>query len=678
MNYDDSQAVQDFKMGGVFSRLKIGYQERPSQIDMVRVVVECIREGRSAVIEAPTGTGKSFAYLDPIVHEASKAEKVTVISTSNKALQAQIFDKDIPFIQTNVHDFKAALLKGMNNFLCLERLEEFKQEWPMLIDADFQRLEIELRNKSGDFEKLSRQHDVQLKINGHTDECIGKDCSQYADCFYYKMKEAAKNASVIVTNHTILLMDIALGGRLLPAYDVLVIDESHNLEKEAQEVFSAKITVGRFLSLANNQLVKDVTNPSDLDEVKAETSELFENVSDLFSHSPKDKITLSNAFLESIEETSSNLAGLIKGLSYAFDEEVKNLTGLFIDDEDFESTLKSLGKATREKAAKYRKLHDRALKLARDVRDVCTIESNEYAYYASRKKNKQGKDVFELACTPLNVSQILGERLFNGGKIIICTSATITSANSKSIDTFNSFTDRVGMEPDISKALPSVFDYQKNALFYFPTDIAQPIWNKEESQIRYEKEIAARMQQLVEYSGGRAFLLFTSNKMMNAVHRQLRVPYPVLKQGDLPKSEMIRRFKQEPSVLLGVASFWEGVDIAGEALSLLVIDKLPFEPPDDPIGQGTVNLIKQRMGNEWEEYIIPRVIIKLKQGVGRLIRTNTDRGVVAILDERLYKKRYGKQIRASLPPAPITSDINNVANFFGIEVEQEWDEAIGW
>ena len=509
-------------------------------------------------------------------------------------------------------------------------------------------------------------------INGHTDECIGKDCGQYANCFYYKMKDQAKEAKVIVTNHTTLLMDIALGGRILPNYDVLVIDEAHNIEKEAQEVFSAKVTQGRFVSLTSNELVTAVAKESNLQNIKDNASRLFKSVSSLFENSIKDKVILSKNFLENVEYTSSILTRLVVNLSQVFREETENLVCKSMDDEDFESTLKGLNKETRIKAAKYRKLHERSSKLARDVEEICTFSSYAYAHYASRKKNKRGEDVFEIACTPLDVSNILGEKLFD--VTTICTSATLASTP----DNFDSFNKSTGMNPDISKTLPSVFNYKDNALFYFPSDIAQPKWNDEISQRRYEQEIADRMQSLVEISQGRAFLLFTSNKMMNAVHRQLHVPYPILKQGDLPKQEMIKRFKLQPSVLLGVASFWEGVDIAGDALSLVVIDKLPFEPPDDPIQSGTVNLIKMKGGNEWEEYIIPRLIIKLKQGVGRLIRTNTDRGVVAILDQRLHTKRYGKQIKASLPPAIKTSDIRNVAQFFGVEIEENWGDVISW
>lgn len=618
----ESRVVSILENGGLLSQKLPNYQERRAQIIMARTIEECIARGESTVIEAATGTGKSLGYLLPAV----LSNRITVISTANKALQAQIFDKDIPFVQMNIKQFEAALLKGMNNFLCLDKLEKYRQEWPWLDDSELSELVAALTARGGDFEKLDYQSELQPKINGESEECPGrKKCSHGEDCFYYKMRDKVKDATVIVTNHTMLLLDAELGGKILPPFDVLVIDEAHKLEEEAQKCFSTKITQGRFKSLLNRKLVKKVVKTQDLEEIKKQVGKLFDDV-----RFPKDKTIITETI-----QSGVILSGLLHNLSTV----LKNQEG-----------------------TDYTKLSERALRLALDTSVVCTVKSSEDVHFVEKKKD----DSLEIARYPLNVSTLLYENLFSAHKRVIATSATLSTNNNKNVETFDFFVKRTGIQPQVQKVLPSVFDYRSNALFYIPRDIAQPSQDSEKSQRYYDWMIATRMQKLVELSHGRAFLLFTSNRAMEAVYKQLDVPYPLLKQGDLPKPEMVKRFKQEPSVLLGVASFWEGVDVAGDMLSLVVIDKLPNDPPD-PIHDGIKNLINMAEGNKyagWNNYSLPRAIIKLKQGVGRLIRTDTDTGVMAILDQRLYTQAYGKQILASLPPAVRTSNIDDVASFF--------------
>lgn len=619
---NESRVVSILENGGLLSQKRKGYQERRAQIIMARTIEECIARGESAVIEAATGTGKSLGYLLPAV----LSNRITVISTANKALQAQLFGEDIPFVQMNIKQFEAALLKGMNNFLCLDKLEKYRQEWHELDDSKLSELVAAVTARGGDFEKLDYQSELQPKINGESEECPGrKKCSHGEACFYYKMRDKVKDATVIVTNHTMLLLDAELGGKILPPFDVLVIDEAHKLEEEAQKCFSTKITQGRFKSLLNRKLVKRVVEAKDLEEIKKQVGKLFDDV-----RFPKEKTIITETIQSGII-----LSGLLHNLSTV----LKNQEGI-----------------------DYTKLSERALRLALDTSVVCTVKPSEDVHFVERKKD----DSLEIARYPLNVSTLLYDNLFSAHKRVIATSATLSTNNNKNVETFDFFVKRTGMQPQVQKVLPSVFDYQSNALFYIPRDIAQPMRDNEKSQRYYDWMISTRMQKLVELSRGRAFLLFTSNRAMEAVYKQLDVPYPILKQGDLPKPEMVKRFKQEPSVLLGVASFWEGVDVAGDMLSLVVIDKLPNDPPD-PIHDGIKNLMSMQEGNKyagWNNYSLPRAIIKLKQGVGRLIRSDTDTGVMAILDQRLHTQGYGKQILASLPPAVRTSNIDDVASFF--------------
>jgi len=638
--------IADFEDGGELSKRLPNYQPRASQVEMARIVTSHIEESKSACIEAPTGTGKSLSYLIPAV----RAGKKTVISTAKIALQEQIYNKDIPFVQEHIQDFTAVLLKGMGNFLCLDRLETYRQE---TFDSETLENLVEKLGDHGDFEKLPFRSDLQMKINGNLEECTSKDCQFYDNCHYYNTKREAENADVIVINHTMLALNIALGGRILPKFDVLIIDEAHELEERTREFLSIKVTRGRYISLINNKKVQKAVDAKDLIAVNTQATELFDSILNHLGDYERQKVLIrelnGDKLIEALGKVRSQLQAEQEN-----EEHYSNNASLEIDEKE----------ASKKAAADYKKLVERTFNLQLATMKVCSACNQEEIRLISKLDDSK----LEIACCPIDMSKLIKEKLFDKHETIICTSATLCAYPGN----FDFFVKRVGMEPNLTKTLPHVFDYRENALLYVPKDIKQPEWNNQRDQARYEQEVADRMQQLVEYSGGRAFLLFTSNKMMNVVHDRLRVPYPLLKQGSLTKSEMIRQFREKPSVLLGVASFWEGVDIQGDALSLVAIDKIPFTVPSDPIYQGIINLIKRKGGNEWNDYNIPYVTIKLKQGVGRLIRSNSDRGVIAILDQRLHTKGYGKQILASLPPATRTTNIADVDRFF--HPENRWNE----
>jgi Rad3-related DNA helicase len=658
--------MNDFEEGGTLSQRLPWYQPRASQREMARIVTNHIGEAKSAVIEAPTGTGKSLAYLIPAVRSGKK----TIISTAKIALQEQIFYKDIPFVQKHIQDFKAVILKGMGNFLCLDRLKAYREE-----NQDSKELDDleEALLGHGDFEKLSFRSNLQPKINGNLEECTGKDCPFYKDCFYYSIKREAKEADVIVINHTMLALDIALGGRLLPACDVLIIDEAHELEERTREFLSIKVTIGRFVSLYKNKHVRSAISHNDLDAMRNKATDLFRSIDHHLAEYEKQKVLIKE--LPEGRDLFIILGEFRKQLQAKqelLEEEANIISTQPAMSEEEKEEKKAKLKAKRKEVADHKKLVDRTDRLKFDTRKVCTPCPPEEIRLVSKSDN----GFLEISCYPIDMSKILKKELFDKHEVIIgdeiipkntsiiCTSATLCATENN----FDFFIKRVGMEPNVARTLPHVFDYQENALLYVPKDIKQPEWNNQRDQERYENQVAERMQQLVEYSQGRAFLLFTSRKMMNAVHSRLRVPYQILKQDDLPKSEMIKQFKEKPSVLLGVASFWEGVDIPGQDLSLVVIDKIPFNVPTDPIYQGIINLIKQR-GENKADYDIPYVTIKLKQGAGRLIRAHTDRGVIAILDQRMHK--YSK-ILTAMPPAIRTTNIADVDRFF--HPENHWDD----
>jgi len=608
-----------------------GLTERRSQLIMASIIDQCFQESLSTAIEAPTGVGKSLGYLIPVVLSG----KTTVISTSNKELQRQIFKKDVPFVQKNVQQFEAALLKGKNNFLCLKRLDEYSGTLVSSLEAD-------LHIVNGDFEELPYEVTIQTEINGD-DSCTGKKCPRYGECYYYINKHKADDAQVIVTNNAMLMADIASGGRVLPAYKHLVLDEAHNLEKDAQNALTTSITLNSFLSLLNRKLVKAASDYDTLQTIREKAYELFN-----FEYE-KDKTVFNKTI-----QIGLDLAALVYDLSVV-------LSALKPQNNDYEE------------------LADRAENLSFNTKKTCTVK-DENVHYVERKP--LGKEIkYKIVCVPLDVSTLLYDNLFSN-KTVVATSATLATKEG-----FSFFTKRVGMKPSLHpKSLPPVFNYQDNALLYIPRDVSPPKrehFSLERAQEQYQKKMAQRMQELVLLSEGRAFLLFTSNKMMNAVHKLLDVPYQILKQGTMPKGELLKQFKSEPSVLLAVATFWEGVDVPGDDLMLVAIDKPPFFPPDDPIFSG----IRRQIGENaaWNEYSLPTGIIKLKQGVGRLIRTDTDRGVMAILDGRLHYG-YGSKVIGSLPPVKLTTNIGDVARFFGKEEEEDLsieaheflDEDLSW
>ncbi len=631
------------RSGGKISRALPGYQERQAQLEMARLVEQAIVEQRPALLEAATGTGKSLGYLVPIVETG----KTAILSTGNKALQDQLFDKDIPFVQKHVRSFEAALMKGKGNYLCLDRFERCHEEWPEIVEDDpaYESLD-ELRDNpefNGDFEQVGFKvpDELKQKINVETDECAGRKCPFYDECYYYKMRQKANSAQVIVVNHDLLLLDTLSGERLLPPRDVVVVDEAHNLEEVATNVFTTMVTPSRVSSLLALKRLKSVITHDTHYAADKKYKELwFHLEQNYFQGTASDVVPLS----EKVEE------GL--HLASCLDEIVKEL-----------KKDKPVNLSEREEEL-YEKMVKRTEKLANDLRSVFSVSSDNHVYYLKREWRRKAS-LISVMMVPLDVSPFLKSQFFEKRDTVVVTSATITAPD------FEYFRSRVGMtdEQTIERKLPLVFNYRHNALLYIPKGIEEPTYGVGTQAQRYEQLIAERMLELVNLSKGRAFLLFSSKRMLNAVYDRIasQLAYPLLKQGEMSTGEMTRQFREAGhAVLFGLRSFWEGVDIAGDALSLVVIDKLPFNHFDDPVHKARRERIEQEHG-KWKGYSlyeVPQVIIRLKQGVGRLIRTDSDRGVMAILDGRMHTKGYAKAIRAALPNAVETSSLQAVERFF--------------
>jgi Rad3-related DNA helicase/serine/threonine protein kinase len=606
-------------------------------------------------------THNSLAYLLPIV----RSRKVAIISTANKALQEQLFYKDIPFVQEHIQDFEAALVKGMGNYICLDRMERERIETqPFLKNPDFNRLlsivkEFEL-NISGDFETLgfTLPNDIRIRVNADRDQCAWRDCSFFSRCYVRQMREKAAQSQIIVVNHTLLLLDAVLEGYLLPERDVIVVDEAHHLEEEATRAFTVTVSEPQISALLAQHRLKEHSQADLQEEAKQTMAFAWDRLAQIANPAyHKGRINLQEPLQEGLR-----LATVISKLADSL-------------------RVQRPENMTEQETILYDKLITRTQNLAEDVRKVFSVDQRDrFVYYVEHvvKPGRRGSQL-EVSAAPLDVSIWLKEHLFNRSNVI-CTSATLATVGPNPVDpgdrgpNFAYFRSRVGLDyaeyPDVQeRILPLTFDYERNAMLYLPRHLPEPVYGPESTG--YTKAIAEEMMRLVEASRGRAFLLFSSKRMLDAVYNlfldrlPIHLDFPLLRQGELNRIELVRMFRESKgAVLFGLKSFWEGVDIAGEALSLVVIDKMPFDPPDDPVHEARVARMKASGENWFGHYVLPQAVLRLKQGLGRLLRTHDDRGVMAILDTRLHTKGYGKLVINALPPACKTVNLRDIERFF--------------
>lgn len=618
-------------------------------------------------------THNSLAYLLPIVRSGRGA----IISTANKALQEQLFYKDIPFVQKNVQDFDAALVKGVGNYICLDRLYEVRQEeaWANK-SADFSRLlrvtqEFEL-TIPGDFEALNFPVPGELlhRVNADRDQCTWNECKYFKQCYVRNMKERAEMAQVIVVNHTLLLLDAASGGFVLPQREVIIIDEAHHLEEEATRAFTITASQSQVYALLAQKRLQTNSSPELQQEVKAKLILAWDRLTTVTDPGAKGRANLRVPLEEGLA-----LASSIEKLANSLEKEQPH----FIVEK--ENIL-------------YNRLLARTRALASSIRAVFSVDQPEkYVYYVQRVPlagRNRNISPLEVSAAPLDVTQWLKKHLFDRTHVIStsATLATVAAGTRKPEERGSAFTyfrSRVGLDnanyPDILESmLPLTFDYEHNALLYLPRHLPPPAYGDGEAYIGYMKAMAVEMLNLVRASRGRAFLLFSSRRMLNDVYQEFnmrmdsRDHFRLLSQEDrnMTRLELVREFRTaEGAVLFGLKSFWEGVDIAGEALSLVVIDKMPFDPPDDPVQEARVALMKKNGENWFGSYVLPQAVLRLKQGLGRLLRSHEDRGVMAILDTRLHSKSYGKLVINALPPARRVYSVRDVERFFEENEEKD-------
>jgi len=629
-----------FGPGGFLDKCMIGgYEHRPAQLQMAEAVDDAFENHHHAILEAGTGTGKTLAYLLPAICSGRRV----VVSTATKSLQEQLYQKDVPFLQKHfAPEWKVAVMKGRSNFLCLAKMHALADQ-PMLKGME----EVDQFRQIRDWAKLTEMGDraeltflpdgseLWSRIDARRDTCTGKKCPQFEQCFLTGMQNRAKEADLIIVNHHLFFADLALKhddfGSILPEYSAVVFDEAHEMEDVASDYFGQQISNFRFEELARDADQMMRLTHQGTPSLLRRTQRIREKSRGFFDSFPakEGRFPFSRnereAFLEQNREAYDGLLDALKGLETEF-------------------------AALTQKPEELLRIARRSFEIRQEFAFLFESDEKNYVYWFERRN----KGVF-LAATPIDVSQILRERLFEAFDTVILTSATLTVAGR-----FEFIRHRMGVDHAKECQLPPEFDYEEQSLLYLPQRM--PDVRDAGFAVKAADEIAA----LLELSQGRAFCLFTSYAQMNEVFERLRgrVDFPLQLQGTAPRSVLLERFKTTPnSVLFATASFWQGVDVPGDQLSCVIVDRLPFAVPSDPVVAARVRALQEEGRNPFSEFQVPEAVLALKQGFGRLIRTKTDRGVLALLDTRISRMPYGKIFLESLPRYRRTHDLGEVERF---------------
>ena len=595
-----------------------GYEHRRAQLEMAELLQAAFEKRQHAIVEAGTGTGKTLAYLLPAILSGRRV----VISTATKSLQEQLFQKDVPFIQKHfAPELKVAVMKGRSNFLCRQKVHQMTDQ-PLLkgmeeLDAFRQIRDWERVTETGDRAELTflpDDSDLWTRLDARRDTCTGQKCPDFSRCFVTAMHQRAKDADLIIVNHHLFFADLALKqddfGSILPEYSAVVFDEAHEIEDVASDFFGRQVSNYRIEELARDadqalRLLKlgSASLLRRMQRIRERSRTFFEAFPIREGRFPFTRQER-EAFLEEHREAYDALADALKKLETEF-------------------------AAVPQKPEELTRIARRSFELRQELGFLFESNERNFVYWFERRN----KGIF-LAATPIDVSQILRERLFEPFDTVILTSATLTVGGR-----FDYIRQRLGLDHAQERTLPQEFDYAAQALLYLPP--AMP----DVRDAAFPAKAADEIVGLLERSEGRAFCLFTSYSQMNDLYERVRgrVSYPLLLQGTAPRPVLLDRFKNTPgAVLFATSSFWQGVDVPGEQLSCVIVDRLPFAVPSDPIVSARVNTLKEDGHDAFAEYQVPQAVLALKQGFGRLIRTKTDRGILSLLDTRIERMRYGR------------------------------------
>jgi len=626
---------------GLLARRLEGYRHRPQQEAMARAVAEVLAEGGTLISEAGTGTGKTFAYLVPALLSGRKV----LVSTGTKNLQDQLFHRDLPLIRDLLHlPVRIALLKGRANYLCRYRLDLALQDPRQ--GAELRRLVLQVRDwaaatRSGDVGEVGLPEDAPVwpAVTSTSDNCLGQDCPEWSHCHLLDARRRAQEADLVVINHHLLCADLALRdqgfGEILPGADCLVVDEAHQLAEVAGGFFGLVLSSRQLLDLGRDidtEYRREAGDaPALLERAEAlrrATLDLRLALGEAPRRAPWGELAADRDALAGLDDLGARLADLQEGLR-ALAGRGKGLDACLARCSDLGGRLETLAGAS-------------------DPEQIRWFET-------------QGKG-FRLHQTPLSIAEVFHAHRARHPAAWVFTSATLAVGES-----FAHFAEPLGIDEARTERWESPFDYARQALLFIPRGLPDP------TSGAYVAAIVDLAVQVLAYSRGRAFLLFTSHRALREAGERLapRIDYPLLVQGSAPRSELLTRFRRlGNAVLLGSASFWEGVDVRGEALSCVIIDKLPFASPGDPVLAARIDALRRAGGNPFRDLQLPQAVIALKQGAGRLIRDAQDRGVLAVCDPRLLGRSYGRAFLDSLPPMARSRELADVARFFAAERDE--------